>query len=215
MQLVNGFEVKRPVEEVWPILIDIERLITCIPGASLRGHEGDTYRGAVAVKIGPVSLKFEGAAEIVAIDHQARTMSLRGRARERGGQGNVEALITMSMADAGAVGTAVTVRTDLDLGGKVAQFGAGMIEKVSGRIIKQFVARLDAQLAGDGGAGGAPKIGKAVTDAGSPSIRRAAGEPAGQTDVLVPALSLVIAAVGAFLLGFASRRALGRSRSHR
>ncbi|WP_052372962.1 SRPBCC family protein [Amycolatopsis taiwanensis] len=200
VRLVNGFQVNRPVDEAWPVLTDIERLVTCIPGASLRSRDGDTYEGEIAVRVGPVSLKFEGAAEVVALDGQAHTMSVRGRGRERGGQGNVEALITMTMTSAPGRGTAVTVRTDLDLGGKVAQFGAGLIEMVSGRIIKQFVARLDAQLAGK-------EAGTEMATTANGTARDTAGTSAGDPDLLVPAVSLAIAAVGAFLFGLAWRRA--------
>jgi uncharacterized protein len=205
MQLVNAFTVDRSVEEAWPLLTDIERLATCIPGAAITEREGDTYRGDVVIRVGPVALRFEGTAEVASLDAAARSMSVRARGHDRSGQGNVDAVITMRLAPDGPVRTAVTVRTDLDLGGRVAQFGAGMIEKVSGRIIKQFVARLHDQFS-DRAAPGGTRVPAAARAAHAAPARAAPAHAADQDardELLVHALALLLAVAGAFLLGAA------------
>lgn len=197
MELVNTFDIPAPLAAAWPLMTDIERLVSCIPGAELDGHEGDVYRGHVSVRVGPVNLRFAGAAEVTGVDPGTHTLAIRASAREHRGQGALTAVVTVTLAAAAEERTTVDVRTDVDLTGKVAQYGAGMIEKISGRIVRQFAARLEQQFADV--MTGAPSAGPRQDSAGHdrPMINRVA--------VLAP---LAGAALGAFLLGFACRRAL-------
>jgi carbon monoxide dehydrogenase subunit G len=145
MQLVNEFSVDAPIDIAWSTLTDIPRVVECIPGAALDGHEGDDYRAHVAVKVGPVGLTLSGTATVVSRDDDRHEMVVRGLASDRKGNGSAEATVTMSARD-GAGRTAVTVRTDLELGGRIAQFGNGVITQVSNRILAQFARRLNALI---------------------------------------------------------------------
>jgi carbon monoxide dehydrogenase subunit G len=198
VRLVNTFDIPAPLAAAWPLMTDIERLVSCVPGAELDSHESDVYRGHISVRVGPVNLRFAGAAEVTSVDPSTHTLAIRASARDHRGQGGLTAVVTVRLAAAAAEErTTVDVRTDVDLTGKVAQYGAGMIEKVSGRIVRQFAARLEQQFA------------DAMTGARSPAPRQfSAGHdrPAiNLFDVLAPVAG---AALGAFLLGFACRRAL-------
>lgn len=146
MQLVNEFSVDAPLDVAWSALTDIPRVVECVPGAELEGHEGDEYRARVAVKVGPVGLTLSGTATVVSRDDLTHRMVVRGAARDRKGQGTAHAVVTLSAREAGGRAE-VTVRTDLELGGRIAQFGSGVISQVGNRIIGQFVRRLNALIA--------------------------------------------------------------------
>ncbi len=152
MQLVNEFSVDAPLNVAWTALTDVPRVVECIPGAALEGHDGDDYRANVAIKVGPVGLTLSGTATVVSRDDTIHEMVVRGQARDRKGNGSAEATVTMSAHDRGAR-TEVTVRTDLELGGRIAQFGSGVISQVSNRIIGQFVRKLNLMIVGSDGAG--------------------------------------------------------------
>lgn len=191
MQLVNEFSVDAPLEVAWAALTDIPRVVECIPGAELEGHEGDDYRARVAVKVGPVGLTLAGTATVVSRDDTAHQMVVRGTARDGKGNGSAAATVTMSARDSGGR-AAVTVRTDLELGGRIAQFGSGVITQVGNRIIGQFVRRLNALIA----------PAEAEPAAGRPRIDRTVGE----NDWLAIALT----ALAGLALGLAIGRAAER-----
>ncbi|MGV0809739.1 SRPBCC family protein [Mycolicibacterium setense] len=152
MQLTNEFSVDAPLDIAWAVLTDVPRVVECIPGAALESHDdGDVYRANVAVKVGPVGLTLSGTATVIRRDDSAHEMVVRGRARDRKGNGSAEATVTMSACERGAQ-TEVTVRTDLELGGRIAQFGSGVISQVSNRIIGQFVRELNTMIVGPDGA---------------------------------------------------------------
>ncbi|MGV9802566.1 SRPBCC family protein [Mycobacterium sp. NPDC003449] len=166
MQLVNEFSVDAPLDIAWAALTDIPGVVGCIPGAELEGHDGTDYRARVAVKVGPVGLTLSGTATVVSRDDTAHQMVVRGQARDRKGNGTAEATVTMSARDDGGR-AAVTVRTDLELGGRIAQFGSGVISQVSNRIIGQFVRRLNAHITAPAGAA----VVTAQPDAPRPRVR--------------------------------------------
>ncbi|BDY30988.1 SRPBCC family protein [Mycolicibacterium mageritense] len=191
MQLVNEFSVDAPLEVAWAALTDIPRVVECIPGAELEGHEGDDYRARVAVKVGPVGLTLAGTATVVSRDDTAHQMVVRGTARDGKGNGSAAATVTMSARDSGGR-AAVTVRTDLELGGRIAQFGSGVITQVGNRIIGQFVRRLNALIAPT----------EAAPAAGRPRIDRAVGEN--------DWLAIVLTALAGVALGLAIGRTAER-----
>ncbi|MBU8829529.1 SRPBCC family protein [Mycolicibacterium goodii] len=151
MELVNEFSVDAPLDVAWSALTDIPRVVGCIPGAELESHDGDDYRAKVKVKVGPVGLTLAGTATVVSRDDTAHQMVVRGAARDRKGQGTAEAVVRISARD-DAGRAHVTVRTDLELGGRISQFGSGVISQVSNRIIGQFVTRLNALITAPGDA---------------------------------------------------------------
>jgi carbon monoxide dehydrogenase subunit G len=145
MELTNEFEVAVPIERAWAVLTDLERLAPCLPGAQLREVEGDEYRGAVKIKVGPITTSYDGAIRFLERDELAHRMVLKAEGRETRGQGNVSAVITATMSSLGE-GTSVVVATDLTISGKVAQFGRGVLADVSAKLLDQFVANLESTV---------------------------------------------------------------------
>jgi carbon monoxide dehydrogenase subunit G len=151
VQLVNDFVVDAPLEAAWAVLTDVPQVVECIPGAQLESTSGDDHHASVTVKVGPVGLTLTGIATIVSRDDALHQMVVRGTGRDRKGNGSAEAAVTVVAEERGGQ-TAVTVTTDLELGGRIAQFGSGVISQVSNRILGQFASRLNARIAGTEGA---------------------------------------------------------------
>jgi hypothetical protein len=118
-----------------------------MPGAQLQEIEGDEYRGIVKVKVGPITAQYKGAARIVEADEAAGRIVLKGEGRDTRGQGNASAVVTVVLAEDGG-GTRVAVDTDLNITGKVAQFGRGVMADVSAKLLAQFVRSLEANVLG-------------------------------------------------------------------
>jgi carbon monoxide dehydrogenase subunit G len=143
MDLVHEFTVPVPVDDAWRILTDVERIAPCLPGAQLQEIEGDTYRGIVKVKVGPIQAQFKGQASFVEQDHVAHRVVLKGEGRDTTGKGNASALITAELTSLNASSTSVKVLTDLSITGKVAQFGRGAMADISDKLLAQFVENLN------------------------------------------------------------------------
>lgn len=161
MDLSNTFTVDLPVDDAWRVLTDLERVAPCLPGAALLGVENGVYQGAVKIKVGPVSAKYQGTACFVEKDDSAHRAVLRAEGKDVGGQGNAAATVTATLTAQGS-GTKVDVRTDLVLSGRAAQFGSGVIADVTGKLLGQFVHRLEAEVAGEPGCCVEPVNGEAV-----------------------------------------------------
>jgi carbon monoxide dehydrogenase subunit G len=136
-----------PVEEAWKILTDVERIAPCLPGAELQEVEGDTYRGVVKVKVGPIQAQFKGQASFVERDDSAHKAVLKGEGRDTGGKGNASAVITAQLSALSPTNTECKVHTDLSITGKVAQFGRGAMADISEKILAQFVVNLNELIA--------------------------------------------------------------------
>ena len=145
MELINEFEVDAPIDRVWSVLTDVERIAPCLPGAQLQEVQGDEYRGVVKVKVGPITAQYKGAASFVEKDDAGYRAVLRAEGRDTRGTGNAAADITAEMAPT-ATGTLVTVTTDLKVTGKVAQFGRGVMADVSKKLMGQFADNLSELL---------------------------------------------------------------------
>ena len=147
MDLHHEFTVNVPVDEAWLVLTDLERIAPCLPGAQLTEVEGDTYRGQVKVKVGPILAQFKGQASFVSRDDQAHTATLKGEGRDTTGKGNASAMITAELTAVDANSTRCVVNTDLSISGKVAQFGRGALADVSDKLLAQFVENLNQLIA--------------------------------------------------------------------
>ena len=147
MDLNHEFTVPVPVADAWTILTDVERIAPCLPGAELQEVEGDTYRGVVKVKVGPIQAQFKGQASFVERDDNSHKAVLKGEGRDTGGKGNASALITAQLTSVSAASTKVVVTTDLSITGKVAQFGRGAMADVSDKLLGQFVENLNQLIA--------------------------------------------------------------------
>lgn len=169
MKIANQFTVSAPIDQAWDVLCDLEQVIPLMPGAQLTGHEGDDYLGKVKVKVGPVTSEFSGKVHFVELDRDQYRAVIDGKGKEARGTGNAAATVTAQL-EADGDRTSVTVDTDLKIVGKLAQFGSGMLQQVSEKLLGQFVESLEAELA----AKNAPT--PAATES-APGPRHAAPEP--------------------------------------
>jgi len=166
VRLENNFEVPVPVERAWEVMLDIERVAPCMPGATLTSHEGDDFTGTVKVKLGPVSLTYKGKGRFVEKDEAAHRVKLNASGADSRGAGTAQANVTATLVPTDKEDqTRVEVVTDLDITGKAAQFGRGLIGDVSAKLIGQFADCLAGKLGAD--AETAP-VAAAVSEAASP-----------------------------------------------
>jgi carbon monoxide dehydrogenase subunit G len=141
VEFEHQFAVPIPVEEAWPILLDIRRVAACMPGAAVDSVDGDDFTGTVKVKLGPIGLTYKGQASFVEKDEEAHVAVLDARGRDARGSGTASAHVTARLEPDGA-GTQVRVLTRLDITGKPAQFGRGVMKDVADRLIGEFADRL-------------------------------------------------------------------------
>src|SRR6185312_11452972 len=141
VKIEDSFRVEVPVEEAWKVLLDLERIAPCLPGAQLTEVEGDEYRGTVKIKVGPITAQYKGVAKIEEADEANRKVVLQAEGRDTRGQGNASATVTATLVPEGE-GTTVNIDTDLNITGKVAQFGRGVMADVSSKLLGQFADNL-------------------------------------------------------------------------
>jgi carbon monoxide dehydrogenase subunit G len=142
MLIKNDFEVAAPVDKVWQFFDDIPQVAACLPGTELTSELGeDRYQGRVAVRMGPVRLRFAGQAEITERDQAGRRIVVRASGAEEKGRGQASMVVTATLARAGR-GTKVGVTQDLQLSGAAAQYGRGMISDVTSVLMRDFSANL-------------------------------------------------------------------------
>lgn len=175
MKIANQFTVSAPIDQAWDVLCDLEQVIPLMPGAQLTGHEGDDYLGKVKVKVGPVTSEFSGKVHFVELDRDQYRAVIDGKGKESRGTGNAAATVTAQL-QADGDRTSVTVDTDLKIVGKLAQFGSGMLQQVSEKLLGQFVESLEAELAAKNAPAPASAAGPTTTES-VPAPRHAAPEP--------------------------------------
>jgi carbon monoxide dehydrogenase subunit G len=164
MEIIDQFRVSTPIDETWRVLLDIERIAPCMPGAELQEIHGDEYRGIVKVKVGPITAQYKGTARLAEVDEAAHHVVLDASGRDTRGQGNAKAAIHVDMKDDNG-GTVVDIRTDLQITGKVAQFGRGVLADVSTKLLGQFVDSLERDVLGAPDAPGDAPADATPTDA--------------------------------------------------
>ncbi|MBA4866539.1 SRPBCC family protein [Streptomyces sp. PSKA54] len=147
MKLENTLSIPVAVEDAWRVLLDVERVAPCVPGATLTASDGDEHRGRIKVKLGPIGLTYNGTVTFLSRDEQARIVVLEAGGREARGNGTAKALVTCRLTDAGDDRTDVHVETELNITGKPAQFGRGTLAEVSGALMDRFAENLAAELA--------------------------------------------------------------------
>ena len=155
MKLEHTFTVPVPVEKAWEVLLDLPRIVPCMPGATLTGVEGDEFTGTVKVKLGPIGLTYSGKGRFVERDEAAHRVVVEASGRDTRSPGTAGATITATLVGEGEQ-TRVDVVTDLTVTGKPAQFGRGMISDVSAKLLGQFADCLAGKLGAGGGAADAP-----------------------------------------------------------
>ena len=190
MQLENSFSVGAPPDRVFAYLLDINKVVGCVPGAELSEVvDPTTFKGKVKIKVGPITVAYNGTARIAERNDAQRTATLEAEGRETTGPGSARAKALMSVAAEGA-GSTVKIVTDYNVAGRVAQFGRGVMEDVSRRIVNDMAACI-----------------KANVEAGEPASEEsgASGNPA------VPVTAKPVNAIGLFfqVLWTGIRRAFG------
>lgn len=180
--LEESFEVSAPPDRVWSYLIDPERVAPCLPGARLTEvRDEKTFLGEMTVKVGPVKASYQGEVELVETDEAERRVKMTGKGMEKSGGGSARMTMVSRITSLPDGGSRVVVESELEVAGKLAQFGRGMIEQVGKQIFRQFAECAREELSGDGSApedepgGGAAAAGAATTDP-SPAARRTVGE---------------------------------------
>ncbi len=160
MKIQNEIEVAAPADELFDVLSDVERVAPLLPGATLEGKEDDdTYAGTVKVKVGPITVSYRGTIRFQELDREARRAVMRASGKEVNGQGSTEATITATVTGSDSR-SVLAMDTDMEVRGKVAQFGRGAIGNVSGRILDQFARNLEAQVLSGGGSEGEATAGE-------------------------------------------------------
>ena len=147
MELSHSFTVPLGVEETWSHFQDIAALAECFPGAVVTGVEDDSFTGTVKVKLGPIALQYAGSGTFTEKDDAAHRFVVEAKGKDKRGNGTAGATVSLQMADAGGA-TTIDVQTDLAITGKPAQFGRGVMQDVSDKLLGQFVACLETRLSG-------------------------------------------------------------------
>jgi carbon monoxide dehydrogenase subunit G len=158
VDLTHRFTVPTDVEETWSHFQDIAGLAQCFPGAQLTSAEGDTFAGTVKVKLGPIALVYGGSGTFTEKDDAAHRFLVDAKGKDKRGNGTAGAKVALSMASNADGGTDVEVLTDLAVTGKPAQFGRGVMQDVSDKLLGQFVDCLEQRLVGGGAADGAVEV---------------------------------------------------------
>src|SRR5260221_13553196 len=164
MEITDSFRVSTPIDATWKVMLDIEGIAPCMPGAQLQEVDGDEYRGVVKVKVGPITAKYKGWARLAEVDEPNRRIVIDASGRDTRGQGNAKATIVVTMTPEGG-GTKVDVATDLSITGKVAQFGRGVLVDVSSKLMGQFVENVERDVLSAAGGGDTSHAGGAYEQA--------------------------------------------------
>jgi uncharacterized protein len=151
IELDNSFTVPVPPEQAWEVLLDVERVAPCMPGASVLSVDGDSVDGQVKVKLGPLSLTYKGTAKFVEKDEANHAIVLDASGKETRGAGTASASVNAVLKPGQEAGTTTaTIHTSLNVTGRPAQFGRSLLPEISGKLIAQFAENLAAMISADG-----------------------------------------------------------------
>jgi carbon monoxide dehydrogenase subunit G len=185
MKLEQSFTVAAPVEKVWDMLVDVERVAPCLPGAEITGQGPDgSYEGNFTVKLGPTTASYRGSLRMDSLDEASRTATMHAKGTDKRGQGGANATIVSTMRQEGEE-TVVDVVTDFTITGRLARFGrGGMIEDISKRMMRDFSQCLQASMAAEQAApaAAAPVTPGEEADAAAASVGGAAADASGATE---------------------------------
>jgi carbon monoxide dehydrogenase subunit G len=189
MELEHSFTVPVPRDRAWDVLLDVEKVAPCMPGATLDSVDGDEIKGRIKVKVGPITMTYAGTARFTERDSAAGVVELEASGKETRGSGTASATIRSELHDKGDQ-TDVTVHTSLNVTGRPAQFGRGVMTEVSGKLIGIFANNLANMLAADSpSAAGSTAAERSPADAPADDRVTAGGLPAVVPDQPSPAAS--------------------------
>lgn len=152
--------MEAPVDVVWDELLDVDQIVTCVPGAEIfEKVSDDEYNGRIKLKVGPLTLNLEGAAVIESRDAEARVIILKGKGKDTQGKGSADVSVVARISDAGDGKTRVAIEQELRVTGRIAQFGRGIMKDVSQRLSQEFARCLEARITATAPAGrSAPRL---------------------------------------------------------
>jgi uncharacterized protein len=205
VELEHSFTVPADIDTAWNTLLDVERIAMCMPGATLISVEGDTFKGEVKIKLGPVTMVFGGTASFVDKDVANHRLVINASGSETKGTSTAQATVTTQLVAESPALTRVDVNTDLAITGKPAQFGRGVMSDVAGRIIGQFAGNLEGVVAAGSGTSNATSSDSSATSAAMPApaadaidMMEVAGGAVAKK--LIPVALVVVAVVVAWIL---------------
>ncbi len=195
MLLTNEFVIDAGIDEAWALLTDLERIAPCMPGAALDGRDGDDFIGGVKIKVGPIGAHFKGSARFIQKDDDAKSAVILGAGKDPKGQASASAKIHARLESISPTSTKVLIDTELDISGRMAQFGRGAIADVSNRLIGQFTQNLSREIQGGGttaaAPSGAPTASSTSAAQSAPFVAPSAAQaPAG--DVSMDVMSIIV-----------------------
>src|ERR1700761_4776370 len=155
MEMDHSFTVPVPPDRAWDVLLDVERIAPCMPGATVDEFDGEVVTGRIKVKVGPVSLTYRGTAKFTERDPDARVILLEASGKETRGAGTASATVRATLEpESGGEGTTASMHTTMNVTGRPAQFGRGVMIEVGSKLVEQFAQNLRQLIAEDGAAGG-------------------------------------------------------------
>ncbi|HUY61872.1 MAG TPA: SRPBCC family protein [Candidatus Dormibacteraeota bacterium] len=210
MNLENQFAVAVPPAQLFPLLRELERIAPCLPGAAITERvDADTYRGTVTVKVGPITVAYQGTARVIEVDAAASRLVMRCEGRETRGAGSAAATITLELTPTEAGGSAGAIHSDVAISGRVAQFGRGVMQDIADRILGEFARCVETTIAA--AAAAAPVAPAAGGEAGPPPGPAPAVPPAPAPPPAAPAAVGQVGVLG-LLFRVLLDRLLGRRR---
>jgi uncharacterized protein len=190
MEMDHSFTVPVPPDQAWDVLLDVERIAPCMPGATVDEVDGDVVNGRIKVKVGPVSLTYKGTAKFTERDSEAHVVVLEASGKETRGAGTASANVRASMVpDPSGSGTEVTMHTTMNVTGRPAQFGRGVMVEVGGKLVEQFAQNLSKLIAGgsdDSGSAGADSDAAADATPAADASPASSGGSVDGADVVAP-----------------------------
>ena len=183
MEMDHSFTVPVPPDQAWDVLLDVERIAPCMPGATVDEVDGDVVNGRIKVKVGPVSLTYKGTAKFTERDSEAHVVVLEASGKETRGAGTASANVRASMApDASGSGTEVTMHTTMNVTGRPAQFGRGVMVEVGGKLVEQFAQNLSKLIAGGSDDSGSAGAGSGAAADAAPAADASPASSGGSVD---------------------------------
>ena len=155
----HSFTVPVPPDRAWDVLLDVKGIAPCMPGATVDEFDGEVVTGRIKVKVGPVSLTYRGTAKFIERDPAAQVVVMEASGKETRGAGTASATVRASLEpEASGEATRVTMHTTMNVTGRPAQFGRGVMVEVGGKLVEKFAENLAQLISGDGAAAadGAP-----------------------------------------------------------
>jgi uncharacterized protein len=149
VKIENEFVVSAPVQQAWEAMLDLERIAPCLPGASIDEASDEEYQGTMAIKLGPISARYRGTVNIEEADEENHRAVMRANGKETRGQGSASATITSTLYEENG-NTRVHVETDMQVAGRVAQFGRGIMQDVAEELMGRFSTCLEQEIVGNG-----------------------------------------------------------------